>query len=63
MFICGNDEGAKAKVGGILKDFGWGVVDVGGIEASRQLEGMCLVWVGYAIKANSWNHAFKLLRK
>ena len=32
MFICGNHDDAKTKVAAILKDFGWGVVDVGGIE-------------------------------
>jgi 8-hydroxy-5-deazaflavin:NADPH oxidoreductase len=63
MFICGNDEEAKKKTAAILADFGWGVVDVGGIEASRYLEGMCLVWVLYGIRTNTWNHAFKLLRK
>jgi len=35
-------------VAGILKDFGWGVVDIGGIEGSRYLEAMCLVWVLFA---------------
>jgi predicted dinucleotide-binding enzyme len=29
MFIAGNNDTAKKKVAGILKDFGWGVVDVG----------------------------------
>src|SRR5882672_6753478 len=46
MFIAGNDDDAKKKVNGILKDFGWGTVhDLGGIEASRYLEAMCMVWV------------------
>jgi predicted dinucleotide-binding enzyme len=35
MFICGNHDDAKARVAGTLEDFGWGVVDVGGIECSR----------------------------
>jgi hypothetical protein len=30
MFICGNDEGAKKAVGGILEDFGWETADMGG---------------------------------
>lgn len=65
MFICGNDGDAKKKVGGILKDFGWGVVDVGGIESSRYLEAMCLVWVitAFSTTPPTWNHAFKMLRK
>ena len=63
MFIAGNDDAAKQKVSALLRDFGWGVVDVGGIEASRLLEAMCLVWVTHGIKSGSWNHAFKLLGK
>lgn len=63
MFICGEDESAKRTVAGLLKEFGWGVVDVGGIIFSRHLEAMCIVWVGYAVRSGGWNHAFKLLRK
>jgi predicted dinucleotide-binding enzyme len=64
MFIAGNNEEAKKRVGGILKEFGWGAVhDLGGIEASRYLEAMCMVWVLSAIRGGTWNQAFKLLRK
>ena len=63
MFIAGNDGDAKRKVGAMLKDFGWGVVDVGGIESSRYLEAMCMVWVLSAIRTNNWNQAFKLLQE
>jgi predicted dinucleotide-binding enzyme len=63
MFIAGNNDDAKKKVSGILKDFGWDVVDVGGIESSRYLEAMCMVWVLSAMRSNNWNQAFKLLRK
>lgn len=63
MFIAGNSDDAKKKVSAILKDFGWGVVDVGGIESSRYLEAMCMVWVLSAVRTNNWNQAFKLLRK
>jgi len=63
MFFCGNDEGAKKRVAALLTEFGWNPADVGGIESSRYLEGMCMVWVLYAIKQGGWNHAFKMLRK
>jgi hypothetical protein len=63
MFIAGDSDDAKKKVGSILKEFGWGVVDVGGIESSRYLEAMCMVWVLSAIRTNNWNQAFKMLRK
>ena len=46
MFICGNDAGAKKKVEAILHDFGWpSVIDIGGIEGSRELEALCILWV------------------
>ena len=63
MFIAGNSDDAKATVTAILRDFGWGIIDVGGIESSRYLEAMCMVWVLSAIRANNWNQAFKMLRK
>jgi predicted dinucleotide-binding enzyme len=63
MFIAGNDEDAKREMSGILAAFGWGVVDAGGIESSRYLEGMCMVWVISAFKTGNWSQAFKMLRK
>jgi predicted dinucleotide-binding enzyme len=64
MFIAGNNEDAKKKVAGIVKEFGWGAVhDLGGIESSRYLEAMCMVWVLSAIRGGNWNQAFKLVRK
>ncbi len=63
MFMCGNDETAKMEVAGILKQFGWGVVDLGGIEGARLLEPLCLIWVYYGLRTDTWDHAFKLLKK
>jgi hypothetical protein len=63
MFIAGNHDDAKSTVAGILKAFGWGVVDIGGIECSRYLEAMCMVWVLAGVRGGNWTQAFKLLRK
>jgi predicted dinucleotide-binding enzyme len=63
MFICGNDAAAKATVTGTLTAFGWNTIDIGGIEGARLLEPICILWVLYGIRTNTWNHAFKLLRK
>jgi 8-hydroxy-5-deazaflavin:NADPH oxidoreductase len=63
MFIAGNDAGAKATVTDILKAFEWSVIDIGGIEGARYLEPLGMLWVIHGFRANSWNHAFKLLRK
>lgn len=62
MLICGNSDAAKKQVMQILKEFGWKkITDFGGIEQSRQLEALCLLWVTYAIKNNAWNRAFKMI--
>lgn len=63
MFICGNDDQAKATVTDMLKTFGWSVIDIGGIECSRYLEPLAMVWIRHFFRVNSVNHAFKLLRK
>jgi len=63
MFICGNDDEAKKKVSEILKNFGWFAIDLGDITISRFLEPLAMIWITYGMKTNSWNHAFKLLKK
>ena len=63
MFICGNDEAAKRDVSTVLNEFGWGVIDMGGIDGSRYLEPLAMVWIVHGFSAKSWNHAFKLLRR
>lgn len=63
MFICGNDARAKETVTGLLKAFGWSVVDLGGIEGARYLEPMAMIWILHAMNTKGSNHAFKLLRK
>lgn len=62
MFICGDDASAKQVVAGFCKSFGWGVVDAGGIEGARLLEPLCILWVEYGLRSQTWNHAFRLLR-
>ena len=63
MFICGDDDQAKATVTDVLKAFGWSVIDIGGIECARYLEPLAMVWIRHFFRVNSVNHAFKLLRK
>jgi len=62
MLIAGDDEGAKRTVGDVLADFGWSnTVDIGGIEGSRELEAICIVWVKIGGARGAWDHGFKLL--
>ncbi|HET7460645.1 MAG TPA: NAD(P)-binding domain-containing protein [Longimicrobium sp.] len=63
MFICGDDEGAKQAVAGICQDFGWEVVDTGGIDGAQLLEPLAMLWIMHGIRSGAWSHAFKLLRK
>jgi hypothetical protein len=63
MFVCGNDERAKKLVIEILAAFGWETIDIGGIEGSRLLEPLAMLWIAYYFKTGTGNHAFKLLRK
>jgi 8-hydroxy-5-deazaflavin:NADPH oxidoreductase len=61
MFIAGDDGAAKATAGEILADFGWTAFDVGGIEQSRQLEALVLLWVAIGGRRGAWDHAFTLV--
>ena len=62
MLIAGDAEEAKRTVAGVLDDFGWSdVVDIGGIEGSRELEALCIAWVKIGAARGAWDHGFKLL--
>ncbi|WP_437677343.1 NADPH-dependent F420 reductase [Sorangium sp. So ce131] len=63
MFICGDDAGAKKQVEGILDAFGWETADMGGVEAARAIEPLCILWCIPGLLNNQWTHAFKLLKK
>jgi len=62
MFICGNDDGAKKIVTGILTAFGHETEDMGKAEAARAIEPLCILWCIPGFIRNQWTHAFKLLK-
>ena len=62
MFICGNDNAAKATVRTLLDQFGWETEDMGTVEAARAIEPLCMLWCIPGFLRNDWVHAFKLLR-
>jgi 8-hydroxy-5-deazaflavin:NADPH oxidoreductase len=62
MFICGNDDAAKAEVKGLLDEFGWETADMGRAESARAIEPLCMLWCIPGFTQNSWTHAFKLIR-
>jgi 8-hydroxy-5-deazaflavin:NADPH oxidoreductase len=63
MFICGNDERAKEQVRQINEQFGWETADMGGVEAARAIEPLCMLWCLPGFLRNDWVHAFKVLTK
>ena len=63
MFICGNDKEAKKEVTRILDTFGFETEDMGEVEGARAIEPLCVLWCIPGFRENSWNHAFKLLKK
>lgn len=65
MFICGGDDGAKRTVSSLVEQLGWPApVDLGGIEQSRLLEPLAMVWITHLFRNGfNPNHAIKLLKK
>ena len=63
MFICGNDDKAKAVVSGVCDQFGWETADMGKAEAARAIEPLCMLWCVPGFIRNDWFHAFKLLQR
>lgn len=63
MFICGNNDEAKLTTAQILEQFGWETADMGGAEAARAIEPLCMLWCIPGFTRNQWTHAFKLLTK
>lgn len=61
MFI-GGDEDAKAFVSEALGKFGWEVEDLGGAEAARAIEPLCMLWCIPGFLRGEWHHALKLLK-
>ncbi|HET6758475.1 MAG TPA: NAD(P)-binding domain-containing protein [Propionibacteriaceae bacterium] len=63
MFIAGDDSEAKQTVTHLLEEFGWPVIDMGGIESARWLEALSMAWVVYSHRTGKTHHAFKLVGK
>ncbi|KAB1192627.1 DNA-binding protein [Haloferax sp. MBLA0076] len=63
MFICGDDDDAKAQTEAILVELGWpGVMDVGDITSARYLEALVPLWVRVGSNLGTWKHAFKAVQ-
>jgi predicted dinucleotide-binding enzyme len=64
MWIAGESAEAKDSVKALLGELGWAdIIDLGGIEAARLLEPLCILWVRSAATIGSWDVGFRLLRR
>lgn len=50
QFVAGDDAEAKAIVSALLRDIGFDPIDYGGLENSRKLEPLAMVWIDQAYK-------------
>ncbi|MCB9234651.1 MAG: NAD(P)-binding domain-containing protein [Bacteroidia bacterium] len=62
MFICGNNDQAKAEVSAILDQFGWEISDMGKVEGARAIEPLCMLWCIPGMLRGEWSHAFRLMK-
>ena len=64
IFMSGNDEGAKTRVRGMLKDwFGWNsVIDLGDITTARGTEMYLALWIRMMVANQSPNFNIKIMK-
>lgn len=60
QLICGDDAKAKEQATKILKEFGWGVADIGGSNTAPYIEATAIAICNYAVKTNDWGWIVKL---
>ena len=64
MFLCGNDDAAKADVRRLLLSYGWpdeDVLDLGDISGSRAMEMNIAMWLRVASTLNNWEINIKIV--
>jgi predicted dinucleotide-binding enzyme len=64
MFVTGDDTAGKATVISLVQELGFEAVDAGGIEHSRLLEDLAMLWIHLMVKQKiGRDFAFALLRR
>jgi predicted dinucleotide-binding enzyme len=64
MFYCGDDNGAKEKVGSLVDQLGFDGIDAGPLTQARLLEPFALLWVSLAYQAGFGREiAFQFMRR
>lgn len=62
MYIAGHDAAARDTVATLVRETGWAVADLGGAEAARAIEPLCMLWCIPGFLRGEWAHAFKLVQ-
>jgi predicted dinucleotide-binding enzyme len=63
MFVCGDDDAAKAVTGELVAELGFEAVDAGDLTLARLLEPYALIWIHLALRRGfGTNFGFGLLR-
>lgn len=65
IFVCGDDEAAKAQVSALLEAFGWppdSIVDLGGLSAARGTEMYLALWIRLFGKLDTANFNIAIAR-
>jgi 8-hydroxy-5-deazaflavin:NADPH oxidoreductase len=60
-FVAGSDDRAKGEVLDLVRSTGANPVDVGPLEAARNLEAMGAMLIGINMQGGSWQNAWKIL--
>lgn len=64
MFLCGNEDTAKAHVTELLHSFGWPpeeVLDLGDLSGARGMEMYVALWLSLAMPGNRWHLNVKVV--
>jgi predicted dinucleotide-binding enzyme len=64
MFLCGNDDAAKADVRQLLLTYGWpdeDLLDLGDITGARAMEMNIAMWLRVATTTNNWGINIKVV--
>lgn len=63
MFLCGNHSPSKNRVADLVQKFGFEPEDMGGAEAARAIEPLCILWCLPGFLKNDWTHALRWMKK
>jgi len=63
LFIAGDDTAAKKTTTQLAEEFGWEVLDFGGLGQAFYLEAFAAGFINYAFGTNDWMRSIRFLKK